>query len=849
MSPSRQVLKSDSNSSNDFKVFGPSDLCFNAVSYLIQTGANYKRIFSSLAELFRCISDVLERCKIYLRMPSEAVDIALRRIINDELLCFVSICALSTKVLKGHKILIALKVFAFNSDEGVSVELNKLSVLVEREDQMRATLGFESQKTTERGITEAREGAKKINATVDRVLEFEKKRDADSTEKKQLNDIDTNLDNPSESFKKVQSTYKGLLSKKVDGTGEWLKADPLYIAWANREPSSISILYVSGGEGYGKSFLFSTVIRDLQDRYSQATDNLTSTSLAYYFLQQESIAKGSQAADNDGSMLIKALKVLAWQIANNDHVYRKDLASSIKCTGINQVKTLWDYLFAKSYKTDAAFFLLFDGMDEMNREDLEELSELLVELQKLSGGWGKFCLRILLTARDDTIDRVRGHLGGEAFIINMASKNGDDIEKFIKNRFSRMPILSGAAPQVETLKTEILAKLTEEAHGDFINVGLLLNEIGDKQRPGEIRDVLSKSGETRSDTIARKIERLNETLCDNDISDLNELLTWVTFAFRPLTLGELEAVLFLKNREPSLRSLSDQIKDHYSALFRVLGEPDPDTKLMPPTATVSMVSDSIEKTLRVKAENEDAEDTQAWNATGGVNESEVRIVKRFLESVCDPQLFKKFEFDAFFERKLSKKTARVGIDLETAHLKILTVCIQAICSKETPEVDPLLPYAMLKFQTHLINIDPSLAQPQSKSMLGPLLVKLFTEEETIERWWTDDDMEMRYIWFYSDKNVDVVLKWLQDSAIAKKLSEKEKKWVRSLSSKSEPEADLLEHIAKFLAKEWLQSSDWDITPLFSSIHSYITKVSHSKTPFNSHKHLFYIRRFQTARIH
>jgi Cdc6-like AAA superfamily ATPase len=815
------------------------------VSYLIQTGANYKRIFSSLAELFRRISDVLERCKIYLRMPPEAVDIALRRIINDELLCFVSICALSTKVLKSHKVFIALKVFTFNSDEGVSAELSKLSILVEREDQMRSTLGFESQKTAERGITEAKEGNKKINATVDKVLEFEKKRDANNAEKKQLDDIDANLDNPSESFKIVQNTYKGLLNKKVNGTGEWLKVDPLYTAWTSGELPPMSILFVSGGEGYGKSFLFSTVIRDLQDRYPQGT--LTSTSLAYFFFQQESTAKGSQTADKDGSILIKALKVIAWQIAKNDLVYRKDLASSNKCTGINHLQALWDFLFAKSYKTDATFFLLLDGVDEMDREDLDELWMLLVDLQKLSNGWGKFCLRILITARDDTINRVKDHLEGEAFIINMASKNGDDIEKFIKNRINRMPILSGASPQVETLKNEILEKLIKEAHGDFINVGLLLNEISDKQRPGEIRDVLSKSGETRSDTIARKIERLNETLSDNDISDLNELLTWVMFAFRPLTLEELEAVLFMKNREPSLRSLSDQIKDRYSALFRVLGEPDPDTKLMPLTATVSMVSDSIEDTLKAKAEYEDVKDTQAWNASGDVNESEVRIVRRFLESVCDPKLFKKFEFDAFFERKLSKKTARVGIDLETAHLKILTACIQAICSKDTPELDPLLQYAMWNFPSHLSNIDPSLTQPHSKSILGPHLVKLFTEEEAIERWWTDDDMEIRYMWFYKDENVDIVLKWLQDSAVAKKLLEKEKMWVRSLSSKSEPEADLLEHIAKFLARKWLQISDWDIAPLFSSIHSYLTKVR--QDPVNFPQILIYTFRFQTARTH
>jgi hypothetical protein len=798
-------------------------LCFNAVSYLIETGVNYKRIFSSLAELFRRISDVLERCKIYMRMPPESVDIALRKIISDELLSFVSICALSTKILKGHKIFIALKVFAFNGDEGVSAELNRLAYLVEKEDQMRGTLGYESQKTSEKAITETKEGTKKINNTVDKVLEFEQRRDADNKEKKQLSDIDTNLDTPSESYKIVQGTYKGLLSKKVDGSGEWLKTDPTYTAWRDRTQSSLSVLCISGSEGYGKSFLFPTIIRDLQDRYSQVPDDLTCTSVAYYFFEQESIAKGSQTAEKDASSLIKALKVLAWQIVNNDLVYRKDLALA-KSAVVNQIVPLWDLLFAKSYKTDSTFFLLLDGTDQMDRDHLKEFAHLLVELQKLSSTWGKFCLRILLAGRDDTVDRIMDHLDKDSSVIHVASKNGDDIEKFIKSRMSRMDILGGTSPQVETLKNEILTNLSKEAHGDFINVGLLLNEIGDKQRPGEIRDVLSKSGEKRSDTIARKIERLNDTLGEDDISDLNELLTWVMYAVRPLTLAELQAVLFIKNREPSLRSLADEIKERYSALFRVLGDPDPETKTMPPIATVSLVSDSIEEYFTTKAENEAAEDTRAWTETGDVNESEVRIVRRFLESVCDPKLFKKFEFESFFDRKLSKRTAKVGIDVETAHLKIVTVCVQIICSEESTELATLLQYATYYFATHLNEVDPSLTEPQSKTKFGPELVKLFADEKTIQRWWTDDSMWMRFNWLYNDDYPDIVLKWLQDSAISKKLSDEDKKWVKSLSSKSEPDADLLEHVAKYLSVRWLQNATWELTSLFPFVHSYLTKV-------------------------
>lgn len=129
---------------DNFKVFGPAGFAGNALSYLIATGAKYKYIFNSLAELFSKISDFLARFKIYFRMPE--VDISLRIIINELLICFVSICGLSIKILKGNKALLYLKVFAFSDDAGVNAKLGELAALVEKEREMRGTLGYEVEK-------------------------------------------------------------------------------------------------------------------------------------------------------------------------------------------------------------------------------------------------------------------------------------------------------------------------------------------------------------------------------------------------------------------------------------------------------------------------------------------------------------------------------------------------------------------------------------------------------------------------------------------------------------------------------------------------------------------------------
>lgn len=743
-----------------------------------------------------------------MRLPPEAVDISLRKIINEELVCFVDICALSIRVMKGNKILTALKVFAFDSDEGVSGQLGRLATLVERESQMRATLGFESQKTSERVIVETRDGTKKVTASVDKLLTFEKKRDADNLAKRLLSNIDNNLDTPSETFKDIQSVYKRRLNDQVPGSGEWLRKDSLYSAWADTQRSRCSILGVAGDEGFGKSFLFTAIAKSLQEVYSEGGgrggEDMKCASVAYYFFDQE----------KKDSSLIKALEVLAWQIAKSDVVYRKDLGA-VKTAGINQIGPLCDQIFGRSYKSDSIFFLLLDGVDQVDKQHLKEFVQVLSDWQSKAKGWPSFTLRILLTGWTEVMGKIKTELRDGISILDMAARNRDDMNKFIDDRMDKMDILSGDSEQVKSLRSEILDVLAKQTNGDFVNVGLLLDEISGKQRPGEIREILSRSGENRSDTIVRKIDYLNETLSEQDISDLNDLLTWTIFALRPLTPEELEVVIFLKSREPSLRPLAEKIRDQYSSLLQI------------GAAQVHLVSDSIGDFLRGDSEVDQGDGEHELVDSGDVNEAEVRIVRRFLESVCDPKLFDKFGFEDFFQRKLKGKTARVGVNAEMAHLTMVSTCLEVICSKESPDLDPLLDYAVAYFGDHLRLADPSLTLPRHKIALGPQLVKVFTNEEVIDRWWTLNSTWLRERWIYNDELADIALKWLQDSAVTKNIAEEQKAWIKSLSSKSELEADILQHVGTVLARRWLRSGALDVAFMFDAVHGYMTKVTPS----------------------
>lgn len=74
------------------------------------------------------------------------------------------------------------------------------------------------------------------------------------------------------------------------------------------------------------------------------------------------------------------------------------------------------------------------------------------------------------------------------------------------------------------MRTRLRHALSQGAPGDYVKLDYKLTEISTKRRRKGIVEVLEHAGEDRQDTIAREVERLNETLGQEDIHDFNELL-------------------------------------------------------------------------------------------------------------------------------------------------------------------------------------------------------------------------------------------------------------------------------------------------------------------------------------
>lgn len=751
--------------------------------------------------MFQNVTSFLQRFAVYVeKFKHVDLDPAMKSILHELLASFVRICMLSVRVLNENKVLLYLKVFTFAGDEGVSGELAKLQSLVANESAMRGTLTFGSVMNSERniaiGFSETKEGITALGTAVERLTKGEEEKKKDAIGSQQRETIKKALGDAAE------KSYREILTKHSIGsarqTGSWLKENSKFITWASSEPTEHPILCVSGPEGFGKSCLVSSIIRYLRKRYPQGSQDLARTSVAYYFFQE----------DKDSQSLNNALRALVWQIVLNDVAYQKD--ATVVCKdpdNLSSNEDLWDRLFSDFMNVAATFYIVLDGIDYISHEEWKSFLNILRSITSTTEGQRQLKIRFLLAGRPKSLE---GMGLDSASTIDLRTENNADIMTFVAERMENIEVLKGDFEQTQTLRQQVFEAVTNGAHGDFVKTGMTLEEISKKHKPSEILHVLDSAGEPRAEIIKKQIKRLQSELNETDIKDLNLLLAWVTKARRDLTLSELDMILYERNGERSFR-FEQQIRDRYSVLFQV-HEDD----------YVSLVSSSIID--------------QVAEQITPILPAEISIVRRFLKSVCDDDLYDRFGFDGFFTTKLERPTNTVRVSPTDAEIQIIKGCLSSIFGSHLGKENTLHEYARKFLPEHLASIDLSLPEPsrEDKSEIGKQLLDAFRREDIIERWWPDSDYDFsfgeaeRETWLYSenDRYVAAVLEWLRNSTVVNEVNEDGLAWIKAVTSNSQPDTDLLEVITTIAAKRWLQGTSESIwfQDLFLWIYGFVTKV-------------------------
>ncbi|KAI5861453.1 hypothetical protein GGS23DRAFT_598606 [Durotheca rogersii] len=798
-------------------VFAPAGMCYNALTFVIQAWQGYEGIFENLAELLEKCVEFLERLESY----QGRMDFRLTRVACQNLRLFVEICDRTIKLRRKHKRFLAFTKQLFLNDNGIQDLLSMM-------DRLNAKESLLVNAQTYRIVSDSAGDVKLI-------LETQKEQKKEDEAKKWRRKIaktlgfpGTTLDVDGEPIPTWQRTFDSRKNTLVGGTGEWLKDDQVFCQWVQSSSLKRSAVVLEGKNGSGKTSAMANALRCV--RKGELAGPTSRTVSVYFFMDSE---KRKPEDEDTSSILELVSRILLWQIATSYEAMTKSVYQIIeRSPDFDGTLDLWQQLFVNNKErmnSDTTFFLFVDGLDKT-----------LVELfRKLTSVPDDKKARVFLTARTDIVSDWLDQDGGlEYDIITLSDQNNDDIDKYITDRMDNMPILKDSSrPGIDDWRNRILETLRRKCDGDYFKLNTSLDALSKVDLVDDIKEVLRDADKTRTDQIDSEIRRLNRTRTVKEIQEINEIMLWVETGRSWYSVEIMEAILSVKYRA---RDFPDALTAPPTLTRRKTGVSVADEGETQATLTISLLpfaqklaekypiftitdtgyvdwrSSEIVERIPEKGSQQDALFDVAAYGQQVIQESEISIVRHFLNNVCPPELYARFGFEGFFDAMLGAgRKDYICLDSDNANIKIALTCLTILTEEELRSNKVLRQYSVNWLLDHLKEVDLAIADRDLKGRIGPLLVKFLTEECGIDSmfWPFDTNVSMntwdqneyktlheaRCEWVYSMSGVQELSRWFHDSSVTKHITEEP--GVSLVAAVKAPSANLHEVLYSYAAKE------------------------------------------------
>lgn len=319
-----------------------------------------------------------------------------------------------------------------------------------------------------------------------------------------------------------------VLKGRTEGTGVWLLKGAEFEAW--RDSSEMSVLWMHGIPGCGKSVLTSSVI----DHLRQFTSTKRHVSaLGYYYFQ---------FSHKDTSTMDLMLRSLIYQLSywkgspptelagiatrHFSHTRYHDKSGAIYKEGVSQPSTseLVSILRGITEELDEVFLVL-DGLDEC--VDQEDLLGMVDEVLR----WNVEGLHIFLTGRFDQ------NLGTTVEAMNVPTVQVNeqavkrDIELFVEEQLTTHPRLRKWSPK---LRDQIRGSLITGSQGMFRWVACQIDVIAKCVTPRDLMKTLSSLPKSLAATYTSILAQVDELQWEYTI----KILIWLAVSSQPLKIEE-----------------------------------------------------------------------------------------------------------------------------------------------------------------------------------------------------------------------------------------------------------------------------------------------------------------------
>ena len=806
-------------------VFGPANLCFNALSFLIDVPSKLATFATNLRALFEAIQASLLQFEIYWDIEKiTAIDPALLKVTHKVMIAFADICAVAIKFFDGGtftRVWKKTRIAILDSGSDIQAKLDDFkqltvrqshisdavslkNILAGRDENQNAfrhlfeTLDAMADETlaqkqeledTHIDVKITQVGVEATRVGVEALQKDTNERNTRSRDREDVEKICEKLlrkpkpDYPSKQFEPIISEYQD--------TGSWVEQAEAYKKWANVEKGFAPILLIKGANGSGKS----TLACALMDRFRRmAGANESSTKVSTAFHQFPKQAKKFALQD--------AVRSIAAQLSDSNVVVRKRVQKTLESNDSHllsnpDVSDMFRQIFPASGDRDElnmSFVLVFDAIEQLSDGQQRWLCQAIEKL-------GSARIHFILTGNTDALDEESE--GGARMIrtIQMDEQNEPDIREVVKRSLMGHSFSEDDTPELKQYVNRIQEQLPGVVEGSFDEVDNRMVMIVDAIENDMLENIdkilhedASKNQHQRFVTL---LERLNKDLNSKEIEQVNEILAWVIYAARDLSLEECDAVLSLQNEGTLRKGLRDRITrktGKYRRLFKISNGGDISLKNTEPEQFSEMF-----KNRRIFEETTDPSDDPRISMTIRIHHATRPQLQQFFWDLSKQTTFNAWPVSPTpIDTELSPAISANKVD---AHLLITRRCLDLLQSTPEKETSALDEYAGDYLFHHLRilieNIDS--LHFSEKVLIVDELISLFQSPELVK-----EHLGIYFLLFgnwLAEDEAAIAQKWFRMPEVAPKLKQRSQRWLKQTLSRDSLYP--LRELVGVIAREWL----------------------------------------------
>ncbi|KAH8703741.1 ankyrin repeat-containing domain protein [Talaromyces proteolyticus] len=329
-----------------------------------------------------------------------------------------------------------------------------------------------------------------------------------------------------------------IIAKRQKGTGEWMLESNEFKQWFEQENQT---LFCPGIPGAGKTVITSVVIQHLDSVFR--SDPTVGIAYLYFSLQQPQ--QHNQTAKMMRSLLRQLVRIPTSESLMCLYGHYNSKGTSPSADEVLEVLCS----VAASY---SRVFIVVDALDEFqgSQEERMVFLSMMFKIQERIGA------NIFATSR--FIKEIENEFRGAIKL--MIRAHDIDVQKYIDGRLQKIPLL---ASKDLSLLQEIKGRVSKAAGEMFLLVKLYIDSFVDKTtiravkialKDLEVKDNTPNDvGRTKAlDRAYMHAMKRIDTQAEERCKLAKQILSWITFAKKPLSRLELQQALAVEVGKPEL---------------------------------------------------------------------------------------------------------------------------------------------------------------------------------------------------------------------------------------------------------------------------------------------------------